>query len=89
VDRLRQKAGSAVIVLGWSEDGKVQLLAAATDDLVKKGAHAGKLVGQLAPIVGGKGGGRPTMAQAGGKAPEKLADALELARKLAREQIEA
>ena len=60
VDRLRQKAGSAVVVIGWADDGKVGLMAAATDDLVKKGAHAGKLVQEAAKVVGGKGGGRPT-----------------------------
>jgi alanyl-tRNA synthetase len=83
VDRLRQKAGSAIVVIGWSEDSKVQLIAAVTDDLVKKGGHAGKLVGQVAQVVGGKGGGRPTMALAGGKEPAKLAEALELAKELA------
>jgi alanyl-tRNA synthetase len=87
VDRLRQKAGSAVVVLGRADDGKVQLLAAVTDDLVKKGAHAGKLVGQVAKVVGGGGGGKPTMAQAGGKEPAKLGEALELAKKLAREML--
>jgi alanyl-tRNA synthetase len=89
VDRLRQKAASAVVVLGWSEDGKVQLLAAVTDDLVKKGLHAGKLVGQVAKLVGGGGGGKPTMAQAGGKEPAKLGEALALAKKLATEQLSA
>jgi alanyl-tRNA synthetase len=87
VDRLRQKAGSAVVVLGWADDGKVQLLAAVTDDLVKKGAHAGKLVGQVAKVVGGGGGGKPTMAQAGGKDPAKLGEALQLAMTLASEQL--
>jgi alanyl-tRNA synthetase len=87
VDRLRQKAGSAVVVIGWSEDSKVQLIAAVTEDLVKKGLHAGKLVGQLAKEVGGGGGGKPTMAQAGGKDPAKLADALELAKKLVSQQL--
>jgi alanyl-tRNA synthetase len=87
VDRLRQKAGSAVVLFGWPEDSKVQLLAAVTEDLVKKGLHAGKLVGQVAKVVGGGGGGKPTMAQAGGKEPAKLAEALQLARKLASEQL--
>jgi alanyl-tRNA synthetase len=87
LDRLRQKAGSAIIVLGWTEDGKVQLMAAVTDDLVKKGVKAGTLVGEAAKVVGGKGGGRPTMAQAGGKEPAKLAEALQVALKLAREQL--
>jgi alanyl-tRNA synthetase len=87
IDRLRQKAGSAVVVLGWSEDGKVQLLAAVTDDLVKKGLHAGNLVKEAAKVVGGKGGGRPNLAQAGGQDPARLAEALDLARKLARDQL--
>ena len=89
VDRLRQKAGSAVVVIGWSEDGKVGLIAAATDDLVKKGADAGKLVGEAAKVVGGKGGGRKDMARAGGKDPAKLGEALQAARKLAAEQLGA
>ena len=87
VDRLKQKAGSGVIVLGWTEEGKVGLLAAVTDDLVKKGLHAGKLIGQIAPIVGGKGGGRPNMAQAGGKDAAKLGEALQMAGKLVQEQL--
>jgi alanyl-tRNA synthetase len=87
IDRIKQKAGSAVVVVGWSDDGKVGLIAAVTDDLVKKGLHAGKLVGQVAKVVGGGGGGKPTMAQAGGKEPAKLAEALQLAVKLSREQL--
>jgi alanyl-tRNA synthetase len=87
VDRLRQKAASAVVVIGWADDGKVQLLAAVTEDLVKKGLHAGKLVGQVAKVIGGGGGGKPTMAQAGGKEPEKLSAALEMAKNLAAEQL--
>ena len=83
IDRVRQKAGSAVVVVGWADDGKVMLIAAVTEDLVKKGLHAGKLIGQVAKVVGGGGGGKPTMAQAGGKEPAKLAEALQLARKLA------
>ena len=70
-----------------TEDGKVGLIASVTDDLVKKGLHAGKLVGQVAKVVGGGGGGKPTMAQAGGKEPAKLAEALQLAKKLAGEQL--
>ncbi|MBM4068247.1 MAG: alanine--tRNA ligase [Planctomycetes bacterium] len=87
IDRIKQTAGSAVVVVGWRDDGKVGLLAAVTDDLVKKGVHAGKLVGQVAKAVGGGGGGKPTMAQAGGKEPDKLPEALELARNLANEQL--
>ena len=62
-------------MVGWADDGKVGLIAAATDDLVKSGVHAGKLVGEVAKVVGGGGGGRPTMAQAGGKDPAKLGEA--------------
>jgi alanyl-tRNA synthetase len=76
-----------VVLLGWADDGKVQLIAAVTDDLVKKGVHAGRLIGQVAKVVGGGGGGKPTMAQAGGKEPAKLAEALNLAKKLASEQL--
>jgi alanyl-tRNA synthetase len=87
VDRLRQKAGSSVVAIGWAEDGKVGLLVAVTDDLVAKGLHAGKIVGQAAQAVGGKGGGNPTLAQAGGKDASKLREALALAKKLATEQL--
>jgi len=87
VDRIKQKAGSAVIVVGWEEDGKVQLLAAVSDDLVKKGLHAGKLLGQVAKVVGGGGGGKPDAAQAGGKDPSKLPEALTLAKTLAEQQL--
>jgi alanyl-tRNA synthetase len=76
MDSLRMKAKSAVVVLGMADgDGKVTLLAAVTDDLIKK-VKAGDIVKEIAPIVGGGGGGRPQMAQAGGKDPDKLPDAL-------------
>ena len=87
VDRLRQKAGSSVIALGWAVEGKVGLLVAVTDDLVKKGLHAGKLVGEAAKVAGGKGGGNPTLAQAGGKDPAKLGEALAVAKSLAGKQL--
>ncbi|QGJ72131.1 Alanine--tRNA ligase [Planctomycetales bacterium 10988] len=89
-DRLRQKAGTAAIVLGWKdpEEEKVSLLAAVTDDLVKQGLHAGKLVGKVAQEVGGKGGGRPQLAQAGGKDPANLPKALELAMQLITESLD-
>jgi alanyl-tRNA synthetase len=87
IDRIKQTTGSAVVVVGWTDEGKVGLTAAATDDLVKRGIHAGKLVGEVAKIVGGGGGGKPTMAQAGGKEPAKLASALETARKLIEVQL--
>jgi alanyl-tRNA synthetase len=87
LDRLRQKAGSAAVVIGWVEDGKVGLLAAVTEDLTRKGVEAGKLVGEVAKVVGGRGGGRKDMAQAGGTDPAKLPEALQLARKLVRDKL--
>ncbi len=76
VDDLKAQIGSVIVVLGSGADGKVQLAAGITDDLVKEGYHAGKLIKELATRCGGGGGGRPDMAQAGGKNPEKLDDAL-------------
>ncbi|WP_025949316.1 alanine--tRNA ligase [Geobacillus thermocatenulatus] len=75
-DDLKQKLGTAVIVLAAVQGGKVQLIAAVTDDLVKKGFHAGKLVKEVASRCGGGGGGRPDLAQAGGKDAQKVAEAL-------------
>lgn len=75
-DDLKQKLGTAVIVLASVQGGKVQLIAAVTDDLVKKGFHAGKLVKEVASRCGGGGGGRPDLAQAGGKDPSKVGEAL-------------
>ncbi|MGH7789060.1 MAG: alanine--tRNA ligase [Candidatus Binatia bacterium] len=74
-DQLRERLGSGVIVLASEEGGQVRLLAAVTKDLAGQ-VHAGKLVGQIAPIVGGKGGGRPELAQAGGSDPSKIDAAL-------------
>ncbi|HZZ81080.1 MAG TPA: alanine--tRNA ligase [Gemmataceae bacterium] len=82
VDRVKQKVGACVVVVGWADGDKVGLLAAVSDDVVKKGVKAGDLIKQIAPIVGGGGGGRPNMAQAGGKDPSKLGEALERARNL-------
>jgi alanyl-tRNA synthetase len=76
VDQMKVKLGSAVIVLGAVSDDKVNLVAAVTPDLVQKGFHAGKLVKEAAARCGGGGGGRPDMAQAGGKDPSKLSEAL-------------
>jgi alanyl-tRNA synthetase len=78
-DMIKQRAGSAAICFGVHEDatsGKVMLLAALTDDLVKKGIKAGDWIKAIAPIVDGSGGGPPTMAQAGGKNPARLGEAL-------------
>ena len=75
-DQLKEKLGSGVVVLASAKDGKVSLLAMVTDDAMKKGAHAGKLIKEVAAVVGGGGGGRPNMAQAGGKNPEKINEAV-------------
>ncbi|MDW8344384.1 MAG: alanine--tRNA ligase [Verrucomicrobiae bacterium] len=82
VDALKPQLGTGVVVLGGVADGKVALVAYVTPDLVKAGQHAGKLVGEVARICGGGGGGRPDLAQAGGKQPEKLAEALNAMRRL-------
>ncbi|NRG43915.1 alanine--tRNA ligase [Bacillus sp. CRN 9] len=76
-DDLKQKLGSAVVVLGSANDGKVNLIAGVTDDLIKQGYHAGKVIKEVATRCGGGGGGRPDMAQAGGKDPAKLDSALQ------------
>ncbi len=76
VDTLRQRIGSGVVALGMPEDGKVALIAGVTKDLTAK-IHAGKLMQALAPMVGGKGGGRPDLAEAGGKDTTGLKTALQ------------
>jgi alanyl-tRNA synthetase len=74
-DWFRDKVKSGVVVLGMADSGKPALVAAVSDDLSKR-VHAGNLIKQIAPVVGGGGGGRPTLAQAGGKDASKLGDAL-------------
>ena len=76
-DSLKEKLGECVIVLASVADGKVQLMATATDGALKTGAHAGSLIKGIAKFVGGGGGGRPNMAMAGGKNPEGVDQALE------------
>ena len=76
-DQLKEKLGEGVIVIASVLDGKVNLMATATDGAMKQGAHAGNLIKGIAALVGGGGGGRPNMAQAGGKNPEGVAAALE------------
>ncbi|MGG3940235.1 alanine--tRNA ligase [Peribacillus psychrosaccharolyticus] len=75
-DDLKEKLGSAIIVLGSAQGDKVNLIAAVTKDYIAQGFHAGKVIKEVATRCGGGGGGRPDMAQAGGKDPEKLDDAL-------------
>ncbi len=89
VDMLKKKAGSAAIVLGFEDDGKAALLAGVTDDLVKQGLKAGDIIKQIAPIVEGGGGGRPQMAQAGGKNPAKLDEALAQAQTVVKAKLGA
>lgn len=76
-DELKQKIGSVVLVLGSANEGKVNIIAGVTKDLMDRGFHAGKIVKEVASICGGGGGGRPDMAQAGGKDPSKLKDAID------------
>ena len=87
IDMLKKKAKSAAVVLGFDDEGKVTLLAGFTDDLVKKGLKAGDVVKAIAPIVDGGGGGRPQMAHAGGKKPEKIKDALAKAKDIIKEKL--
>ncbi len=88
IDSLKKKAKSAAIVFGVAtDDGKVMLLAGVTDDLIKKGVKAGDIVKEIAPIVGGGGGGRPNMAQAGGKDASKLNEALGKAKAMITEKL--
>ncbi|MDE6055064.1 MAG: alanine--tRNA ligase, partial [Lachnospiraceae bacterium] len=75
-DQLKAKIGEGVVVLASSMDGKVNLVAMATDGAMAKGAHAGNLIKGIAGLVGGGGGGRPNMAQAGGKNPEGIDKAI-------------
>jgi len=86
-DELKLKLGSAVLVLGAADGEKVNLVVAVTPDLVKQGLHAGKLIKEVAAICGGGGGGKPELAQAGGKDPSKLSEALNAAESLVLSQI--
>jgi len=79
-DRVAQKLGDAVVVLGANFDGKVHLVVQSTPTAVRRGVKAGEVVRAAAEVVGGGGGGRDTMAQAGGRHPERLDDALATAR---------
>ena len=86
-DDLKAKMGEGVVVLASAKDGKVSLIAMATDGAVKKGAHAGNLIKGIAGLVGGGGGGRPNMAQAGGKKPDGIDAALAEAKTVLESQI--
>lgn len=86
-DQLKDKLVEGVIVIASAQDGKVNLIAMATDDAQKKGAHAGNLIKAISGCVGGGGGGRPNMAQAGGKNPAGIKDALNKVMEVVAEQI--
>ena len=86
-DQLKEKLGEGVVVIASVLDGKVNLMAAATEEAQKKGAHAGNLIKAIAGLVGGGGGGRPNMAQAGGKNPAGVEDALAKVKDVINEQI--
>ena len=86
-DDLKAKIGSGIVVLASDNGGKVNLIVTATDDAVKAGAHAGKIIKEAAALVGGGGGGRPNMAQAGGKKAAGIPDALSKAVELAKGQF--
>lgn len=86
-DQLKEKLKEGVILLASDLDGKVNLVAMATEDAMKKGAHAGNLIKGIAGLVGGGGGGRPNMAQAGGKNPGGIEAAIAEAKKVLDGQI--
>ena len=86
-DQLKDKLEEGVILLASVQDGKVSLMATATDGAQKQGAHAGNLIKAVAGLVGGGGGGRPNMAQAGGKNPAGVEEALKKAVQVISEQV--
>jgi alanyl-tRNA synthetase len=87
IDMIKKKAGSAAVVFGLSDGDKVVLLAGVSDDLIQRGLKAGDIVSQIAPIVGGAGGGKPQMAQAGGRKSENLPQALQRAIEFIRQKL--
>ena len=87
-DQLKEKLGEGVVLVASVQDGKVNLMASATDEAQKKGAHAGNLIKAIASLVGGGGGGRPNMAQAGGKNPAGVEEALKKAEEVIASQIQ-
>ena len=86
-DKLKNETNGGVVVLASVVDSKVNLLVMAGDEAIKKGIHAGNIIKNIAKLVGGGGGGRPNMAQAGGTNPSGIDDAFELAKKVLEEQI--
>ena len=86
-DQFKEKLGNGVVVIASAAEGKVNLMATATDEAIKAGAHAGNLIKGIAALVGGGGGGRPNMAQAGGKNPDGIQAALKKAAEVLKEQL--
>ena len=86
-DAIRGKEQNAVVLFGSVVDGKALLLFAATNNAVKKGVDCGRIIKDAAKLVGGGGGGRKDMAQAGGKSPEGLGDAIKQAAAIARDMV--
>lgn len=87
-DQLKDKLTCGVVVLATSKDNKVNFVVMATKEAVEKGVHAGKIIAQVAQVAGGGGGGRPNMAQAGGKDVEKINEALNKAKEVLQTQIQ-
>ncbi len=88
IDMLKKKAQSAVVVLALAQaEDKAMLLAGVTEDLIQKGVRAGDIVKEIAPIIGGGGGGKPQMAQAGGKDPKKIPEALAKAAEIIKQKL--
>lgn len=86
-DQLKAKLNSCVIVLISGKDNKVNIIVMVTDDVVKKGIHAGNIIKDISNLLGGKGGGRPNMAQAGAKDVEKIDEAIIKAKEIIKEQL--
>jgi len=86
-DKFKQKLNNGVVVLASKINGQVQLVVMASDTAVNKGVHAGKIISETAKVVGGGGGGKPNLAQAGGKVPEKINEALKKAKEVLLTQI--
>ena len=86
-DKIRDSLNSILVVLGSVKDNKVSFVAMATKDLVDRGIHAGNIVREVAKVTGGGGGGRPDMAQAGGKDSSKIEDALKIVKDIVESQV--
>jgi alanyl-tRNA synthetase len=86
-DMLKNKLGSGVVILATGYDNKVSFIVTATKDVIEKGIHSGNIIKEIAKIAGGGGGGRPDMAQAGGKDVSKIDEALKAANSVVEAQI--